>query len=248
MKNLMVCTVAALLLFSANIVSAQEKNFIDTPYIEVTGKAEMEVVPDEIYVGITINEKDNKGKVSVDQQEQEMFKQLKEIGIDVEKDLVVQDMSSNLQSFFLRKDAILTSKSYQLKVNSATQLGKAFQALQAAGISDVRIERTDISNIDELRQEVRVKAIQAAKRNAEVLAEANGQKARWAIYIQDYGFNMRPYSNVMFAKSAQVAMDEAVVAAPMPQLEFQKIKIEHSVMARFILGTSVSSNGSGKEK
>ena len=86
MKNLMVCTVAALLLFSANIVSAQEKNFIDTPYIEVTGKAEMEVVPDEIYVGITINEKDNKGKVSVDQQEQEMFKQLKEIGIDVEKE------------------------------------------------------------------------------------------------------------------------------------------------------------------
>ena len=153
MKNLMVCTVAALLLFSANIVSAQEKNFIDTPYIEVTGKAEMEVVPDEIYVGITINEKDNKGKVSVDQQEQEMFKQLKEIGIDVEKDLVVQDMSSDLQSFFLRKNAILTSKSYQLKVNSATQLGKAFQALQAAGISDVRIERTDISNIDELRQE-----------------------------------------------------------------------------------------------
>lgn len=248
MKNLMVCTAVALLLFSANIVSAQEKNFIDTPYIEVTGKAEMEVVPDEIYVGITINEKDNKGKVSVDQQEQEMFKQLKEIGIDVEKDLVVQDMSSDLQSFFLRKDAILTSKSYQLKVNSATQLGKAFQALQAAGISDVRIERTDISNIDELRQEVRVKAIQAAKRNAEVLAEAIGQKARWAIYIQDYGFNMRPYSNVMFAKSAQVAMDEAVVAAPMPQLEFQKIKIEHSVMARFILGTSVFSNGSGKEK
>ena len=91
-------TAAALLLFSANIVSAQEKNFIDTPYIEVTGKAEMEVVPDEIYVGITINEKDNKGKVSVDQQEQEMFKQLKEIGIDVEKDLVVQDMSSDLQS------------------------------------------------------------------------------------------------------------------------------------------------------
>ena len=57
MKNLMVCTVAALLLFSANIVSAQEKNFIDTPYIEVTGKAEMEVVPDEIYVGITPPEK-----------------------------------------------------------------------------------------------------------------------------------------------------------------------------------------------
>ena len=45
---------------------------------------------------IVINEKDNKGKVSVDQQEKEMFKQLKGIGIDLEKNLVVQDMSSDL--------------------------------------------------------------------------------------------------------------------------------------------------------
>lgn len=29
---------------------AQQKSFLDQPYIEVTGRAEMEVMPDEIYL------------------------------------------------------------------------------------------------------------------------------------------------------------------------------------------------------
>ena len=231
MKKLMVSVAAVLL---AGSLFAQEKNYIDQPYIEVTGKAEMEVVPDEIYLRIVINEKDNKGKVSVDQQEKEMFKQLKGIGIDLEKNLVVQDMSSDLQTYFLRKNAILSTKAYQLKVNSAQQLGEAFQALQTAGISDVNIEKTDVSNIEELRQEVRTNAAKAARKNAEVLAAALGQQAKEAIFIQDYGFNMRPYPNVLMAKSMAVA--DAAGAEAAPQLEFQKIKIEHSVMVRFILG------------
>ena len=228
MKKLMVSVAAVLL---AGSLFAQEKNYIDQPYIEVTGKAEMEVVPDEIYLRIVINEKDNKGKVSVDQQEKEMFKQLKGIGIDLEKNLVVQDMSSDLQTYFLRKNAILSTKAYQLKVNSAQQLGEAFQT---AGISDVNIEKTDVSNIEELRQEVRTNAAKAARKNAEVLAAALGQQAKEAIFVQDYGFNMRPYANVLMAKSMAVADAAGEEAAP--QLEFQKIKIEHSVMVRFILG------------
>lgn len=45
---------------------------------------------------------------------------------------------------------------------------------------------------------------------------------------------MRPYANVLMAKSMAVADAAGEEAAP--QLEFQKIKIEHSVMVRFILG------------
>ena len=52
MKKLMIA--AAALLLSAPLF-AQEKNFIDQPYLEVNGRAEMEVAPDEIYVRITIN-------------------------------------------------------------------------------------------------------------------------------------------------------------------------------------------------
>lgn len=226
MKKLMIA--AAALLLSAPLF-AQEKNFIDQPYLEVNGRAEMEVAPDEIYVRITINEQDSKGKVTVLQQEKDMVRRLKDLGIDVEKKLVVQDMSSDL---FKRKD-VSTSKTYQLEVNSATQLAHVFQALQAVGISDASIERTDVSNMDELRQQVRAAAAKAAQQNAQVLASALGQKAGKALFVQDYSYNARPYANIMMAKSA--VMDMAAEATAAPTLEFEKIKIEHSVMVRFVL-------------
>lgn len=232
MKKIMV--IVAALLFSAAAFS-QEKNFIDQNYIEVTGNAEMEVVPDEIYIRIVINEKDNKGKVSVEQQEKEMFRSLKNLGLDLDKDMVVQDMASDLQSYFLRKNTVLTAKTYQLKVSDAATLVKVFQTLNGIGISDLNIERTDVSNMKQLRQQIRGEAARAARVNAETLAEALGQQAGKAIYVQDYSYNVRPYANVML-KARSVAMDSAAgVEESAPELQFEKIKIEHSVMVRFRL-------------
>src|SRR5665647_3049367 len=94
---------AGLLLFSTIMAAnAQtgEKNFIDKPYIEVTGKAEMEIVPDEIYMAIVINEKDNKRKISLAQAEKDMVAKLKSLGIDTKKNLSVKDLSSNFKNYW----------------------------------------------------------------------------------------------------------------------------------------------------
>lgn len=226
MKRMMI-VVAALLM--ASPLFAQQKTFLDQPYIEVTGRAEMEVAPDEIYVRITINEQDSKGKTTVLQQEKDMVRRLKDLGIDVNKKLVVQDMM-NAQ---LKKD-VATSKSYMLEVNSATQLAHVFQALQTIGISDAAVERTDVSNMDELRQQVRGASAKAARQNAEILAAALGQKVGKAIFVQDNSYYSRPYSNVVLTRTMKVA-DAGVAATAAPTLEFQKITIDHSVLVRFML-------------
>lgn len=226
MKRMMI-VVAALLM--ASPLFAQQKTFLDQPYIEVTGRAEMEVAPDEIYVRITINEQDSKGKTTVLQQEKDMVRRLKDLGIDVDKKLVVQDMM-NAQ---LKKD-VATSKSYMLEVNSATQLAHVFQALQTIGISDAAVERTDVSNMDELRQQVRGTSAKAARQNAEILAAALGQKVGKAIFVQDNSYYSRPYSNVVLTRTMKVA-DAGVAATAAPTLEFQKITIDHSVLVRFML-------------
>ena len=226
MKRMMI-VVAALLM--ASPLFAQQKTFLDQPYIEVTGRAEMEVAPDEIYVRITINEQDSKGKTTVLQQEKDMVRRLKDLGIDVDKKLVVQDMM-NAQ---LKKD-VATSKSYMLDVNSATQLAHVFQALQTIGISDAAVERTDVSNMDELRQQVRGASAKAARQNAEILAAALGQKVGKAIFVQDNSYYSRPYSNVVLTRTMKVA-DAGVAATAAPTLEFQKITIDHSVLVRFML-------------
>ena len=96
-----------------------EKNFIDQNYIEVIGRSEMEVVPNLIDIKIILNEKDNKGKQTLQELEKEMIDILTNIGIDIEKDLVVKDLASNFKNFlFLSTDIILT-KEYVVTVNEA---------------------------------------------------------------------------------------------------------------------------------
>ncbi len=81
-------TLIVLTVLSINCFS-QTKNFIDQNYIEVTGKAEMELIPNEIYLKIILNEKDFKGRENPDGVEKAMIEKLQEIGIDVSKDLAV---------------------------------------------------------------------------------------------------------------------------------------------------------------
>ena len=109
-----VCIVLSLLLGSfVTMAQSGEKNFIDQNYIEVSGTAEMEIVPDQIYLKIVISEKD-KGKKTVEQQEKAMIAILQKLGIDVRKDLLMKDMSSNFKSYFLKKTVVQTEKEYQL--------------------------------------------------------------------------------------------------------------------------------------
>ena len=118
--------VAALMLTTA--LYAQQTNVMDQPYIEVSGQAEVEVVPDKIYVQITIDG-DSKGQETVLQQEKEMVQRFDALGIDVEKKLVVQELFNSA----LKSNKVTTFKMYRLEVNSATQLAHVFQALQAIG-------------------------------------------------------------------------------------------------------------------
>ena len=226
MKRMMI-VVAALLM--ASPLFAQQKTFLDQHYIYVTGGGDLVVAPYEFFVRITIKALFSKVKTTVLQQEKDMVRRLKDLGIDVDKKLVVQDMM-NAQ---LKKD-VATSKSYMLEVNSATQLAHVFQALQTIGISDAAVERTDVSNMDELRQQVRGASAKAARQNAEILAAALGQKVGKAIFVQDNSYYSRPYSNVVLTRTMKVA-DAGVAATAAPTLEFQKITIDHSVLVRFML-------------
>jgi len=224
----------ALLMTQFSFAQSGTKNFIDQNYIEVNGNAKMEVIPDEIYVNINLSEKDTKNKESVDQLERKMFKALKQSGIDLEKQVSVLDFSSNFQNYFLKRKDILKSKDYQVIVHDAKTLSKIFVSLEEIGISNINIDRVDHSKIEDFRQEVKIKAIKAAKIKAGALASAIDQEIGRAIYINEGSYNMykaRPQvSQMMIRGKASLMMDEA-----MPQIEFQKIELEYSIKVRFEL-------------
>lgn len=226
----------AFVLLIAQFSSAQvgTKNFIDQNYIELNGNAKMEIVPDEIYLNIDLREKDTKNKESIAQLETKMFKALKKIGLDLEKQVKVLDFTSDFQSYWLKKKNVMKSKSFQVLVHNTKSLSNLFAALEKVDISNIQIVRVDHSKMEEFRKELKIKAIKNAKSNAEILTEAIGQEVGRAIYIgQGYTnrYEARPMAKNMLIRG-MASMDMAEAA---PQLEFQKIKLEHEIMVRFEL-------------
>ncbi|MGN7784196.1 SIMPL domain-containing protein [Niabella sp. 22666] len=203
-----------------------EKNFIDKNYIEVTGKAEMEFTPDKIFIQVLLTEKDSKNKNAIPEQEKQMLQKLQSLGIDIKKDVMIKDLASNLKTGFLSKDVLL-SKQYQIIVHDGKTAGLVFLALEEIGISNASIEKLESSKIEEYRQQVKIKAIKAAKDKAALLCESIGQKAGKALYIQEQQIFERPYA------MANVMMKQADVAGGAADLNFENLKVEATVMVRF---------------
>ncbi|HLU18094.1 MAG TPA: hypothetical protein VKZ76_08600 [Edaphocola sp.] len=72
---------------TANGVSAQVASSYSEEwgYIEVVGSADTAVVPDRIYLSITLRESDSRNRISVEQQEQHLAEVLQQLGIDIKK-------------------------------------------------------------------------------------------------------------------------------------------------------------------
>ena len=221
-----------------------EKNFIDQNYIEVTGKAELEISPDMIYLKIVLSDKNNKDKQTLPEIEQKMISKLSEIGIDVNKDLSLLDFVSNLRAYLLKTSVIL-SKQYQLIVHDSKTLQKVFLELQELGISNVSIVKLEHSEIDRYRKEAKVFAVKAAKEKAEMLAIALNQKIGNAIYVQEAdNLNRNTMSNTLQGRMAGVASSNLTIrgVSSLPSnesvetdVEFETIKIESTFLVRFAL-------------
>lgn len=209
----------------------ETKNFIDQNYIEVTGKAETEIVPDEIYLKILLNEKDSKNKVPVTALEKQMAESLKGLGIDISKDLAIKDLGSNFKNYVLKSDAIVLSKEYQLKVNTGKLASQVFLELEKLGISNISIDKLDHSNIEQYRNEIKADAIKAAKEKAKLLTTAIGQDIGRAIYIQEQQIYRPHLESNAFRVRGVASMNSA---EPL-DIDFEKIKLEYSVFVRFEL-------------
>ncbi len=226
----LVCCTASLYAQEVSLNNAQE-------YVEVSVRVNKDVVPDEIFLNITISEKDNKGKVSVQQQETQMTKALAAAGIDVKENLTVNDMTSSLNNRILKRDNAIVTKDYTLKVSSAATAAKAIEALNAIDITRVGIGKVSIS--DELEREVKnqllTEAAQKAQENAKILAEAVGSTIGKAIYMQNYySFDSAANGRIMM-KSYAMDMARESTTEDSVELEISKQSLSINVTCKFRL-------------
>lgn len=206
---------------------------MELPYIEVTGTAEKEVIPDEIYIGIIIKEKYiNKIKTTVEEQEEKLKNAIKSLGIDL-TNLYLSDIDADYVKIRWQKNDLLTRKDYTLKVTDATTVGKIFQELDKLEVSDAYISRISHSKMEVLRKEIKIMAIKAAKEKADYLLTAIGEQTGKPLVIHENELHLNKNLSSNF-RSIPGAEDELwKVKNSNNEIEFQKIKIQASMYVKF---------------
>lgn len=215
------------------------KNFIDQPYIEVTGTIETEISPNEIYLNIVLNENNNKGKLSIEDQENQMISILKTLEIDLDKNFSILDFNGYYKRKFLADNDVTKIKNYELIVNNGETLGKVFQALDQINISNISIAKVSHSDIEKIRKETKLKALKIAKEKATNYAEALNQTLGKAIFIQEIHnsqtSNLYNNSFGMLNEIVVTGYGASEKQEKIQDLNFKTITITATVMAKFIL-------------
>jgi uncharacterized protein len=232
MKQILISTVFVLAFSLADAQYIQPGQ--DKPFIEVVGNGEIEIVPNEIYISFTLKERmDGKKKISIEDQERELKRQLQKAGFDL-ANLSLSDASAGFVTVKRKKEEVLTSKNYIIKVVTTNEVADVFDVLDSLEALNADISRVAHSEIEKFRKEVKIIAVKAAKEKAGYLLEAIGESVGKPLMIQE----RESYDDVMpianYRMKAMSAMAESEMAPEeMPELGFQKIKLKYSVFARF---------------
>jgi uncharacterized protein len=235
-KSLLIST----LIFTSAFVSNAQQVIMEKPLvkkIEVTGSAEQEVLPDEIYVTVSLREyfkdKDNKNKIDIMVLEKQLQKAVEEAGISKEN-FTIGTINGYREWWGKKKPTtFLESKSYILKVANLYKIDGIISKVDDKGIAYTNIDRYEFSKIEQLRKEIKIKALQAAKDKAKYLLEGIGEQMGEALDIIeiDQSYSPQPvYSNMMMRS---VRAEATADAMPESNVDVQKIKVRYEMKATF---------------
>lgn len=225
MKTTFTC--AFLLIAFLNFGQSKTSIADEIPHIEVMGTAEMEVIPDEIFIQFTLKEKnESKTKNTIESQEEQLKSQLNANGIDL-KNLYLSDANSDYVKVSWRKKEVVTEKDYTLKVSDAAVVSQVFMILEKLQILDAFIAKVNHSKMVDFRKEVKIKAIQAAKEKADYLLESIGEKTGKPLVVKEFeNETINARSNVALKGFVSNESDDHAV-------QFKKIKIQTSIYVKF---------------
>lgn len=207
--------------------------------IEVTGTAELEITPDEIYVDVTIQEYygKNKQKVDIDDVRKSFLNACNKAGIAKENIFIngINGYDPN-QWYWVRKKKkepdFMATSTFTIKCNSSAQVEKLTSYLDDQGTQNLNVSRTSHSKIEDFKKDLKIKALQTAKTKATYLCESIGEKVGKTILIRENTSQVYQPQPMYKMEMAMMASDGA--SAPTPSgLDFQKIKLSSEIYAEF---------------
>jgi uncharacterized protein len=211
--------------------------------ISVTGSAEMEIIPDEIYVQVDLREYKKRGeeKTELDKIKTVFLTNCKVIGIADSNISVASLDGYNLASIWRRRKKdpdMFASITYQIKFSSTKLIDQLVDKLDDEATSNFSIVRTSHSKITEFRKQLKIQAVKAAKEKANYLAESVNEKTGEAITIEEpeeYA-NSELQSNIMSNQSLENSQIKITDNNVTPgSIDYRKIKFRYEVKVLYAL-------------
>jgi uncharacterized protein YggE len=244
MKKIFMGMLALALTFSATAqLNELSEYFTKQRSINVNGTAEMEVVPDEIYVQVDLREYDKKGagKVDIESIKNKFIKACISLGIP-DTNISIQGYQGWDGNYWWSKKNkkknpdMMASISYWVKLSNTKKMDELVDKLDDEATQNFFIAKVSHSKVQEFKKQLKVQAIKAAKDKAIYLAAALGENIGAAITINEPNeinvYPMPMYSNRMVKMEAVSAAD---AGAPAPNIDFKKIKYQFEVNVVFAL-------------
>jgi uncharacterized protein len=213
----------------ASVSTFAQEVFKGEHFIEVSGNAEMEVEPNEIFLTIRLKEfEENRNKVLLEKLDQDFLAALKAAGVD-KKNLTLADAGSNLGKLGRKDKDAFREKTYELKLTSAAELEKFLEKIEPVKVDRLDLTKLSHSDIKKYRLELKVKALQAAQSKAQTLLKSIGSDIGKPLMVREWeNEQIQPmaYSNVRFktAEADDVGGQET---------SFRKIKLTAQITAQF---------------
>jgi uncharacterized protein YggE len=204
--------------------------------IEVTGSAETLITPNEFTFKITLLERmENKQKLTIEMQEAKLKEELANLGVDVQKDLTIFDLTSVYISRKKTKDT-LGSKDYRLKLKDLAKIEKLQEIADRLNVANLDLVESTHSELTRFRKETKMEAVKAAKAKAEYMLGAIGETVGKSVFIQeipDESERLRISGGVLNSNTtANISIADGQ-DTDRTTLSFSKIKLRYAVLARF---------------
>lgn len=202
-------------------------------FIEVVGTASKQILPDRIFISIILKDKIVGDKpYNITEQEDRLKEVLKTCDIDL-SNLALTDATSGIVTG-KRREAVMISKTYMLQVKNVNEVAKVFKELTAVDIKEYAIQKSENSQIENSRKEVRIAAIKAAKDKAGYLLAAIDEQLDVPIEIkeiEDVSQFARSAMGNVYVTNTQLSDAEHKKS----EVDFQKIEVRYSYYIRYAI-------------
>lgn len=177
-------TYILILLFIVSL-SACSQNTINQPSIEVTGSAEMTIIPDQVEMEIILVSSNSYVKNPFADVEKKFLKVLEDHKIPQSCLTFMSQDNWQYWYYWWYEYRNQNTKTYKLKIDCNTMDLSFIKDLDANYIRSIRITSTTHSKLTEYRKQVKVEAMKMAKEKAGLLLESVGQKSGKVLEITE---------------------------------------------------------------